>query len=88
MKKKLVLISSATIVVLAGVFGMKSVMSLTDVEALFVENVNALMAAEVTGKGVCYDTVTVAEGQKVLYCGDCKWTNGKPSSFASKGTCE
>lgn len=87
MKKKLVLISSATIVVLVGVFGLKSVMSLTDTDALFAENASALMAAEVTGE-VCYDTITVADGQMVLYCGDCKWIKGKPSTYASKKTCK
>ena len=65
MKKKLFLISSATIVVLAGVFGMKSVMALTNQDALFFENVNALTDAETTGK-VCYDTVTMAEAQRVF----------------------
>ncbi len=87
MKKKLFLISSATIVVLAGVFGMKSVMASTNTDALFFENVNALMAAEVTGE-VCYDTITEADGLKVLYCGDCVWLKGKPSTFASKKTCK
>ena len=86
MKKKLFLISSATIVVLAGVFGMKSVMALTNQNALFFENVNALTDAETTGK-VCYDTVTMAEAHRVLYCGNCAWVDGKPSTYSSKKNC-
>ena len=86
MKKKLLLISSATIVVLAGVFGMKSVMALTNLDALFFENVNALTDAEITGE-VCYDTVTIAEAQRVLYCGNCAWVDGKPSRYSSKRNC-
>lgn len=86
MKKKIILIAGAMVVALAAMCGVKSAMRFTEANALFYENVDALMASE-SGSGECWNTITTAKAQRVLYCGTCTWILGRPTTFSGEGMC-
>lgn len=85
MKKKIIFAALATIVVAASAFTVvKSERS--SLGELFNANVEALTRDE-SGTGTCYNTITTASGQKVLYCETCTYISGKPSWISGTGTC-
>lgn len=49
-------------------------------------NVNAL-AGEIMKSSKCYNSITAAEGQWVLYCSGCVIIPGNPAAFSSSSTC-
>lgn len=60
--------------------------SLSDIT---LANIEALASNEGGGDGStdCYDTITTATAQSVVYCGTCTSIPGKPSTYASLKKC-
>lgn len=83
-KKKTIICFVATLSLLS-ILVASHVESRKSLSAYLLENVEALANGE--GGQVCYDTITGAEGQFVIYCSDCEMHPGKPSFWSRKGSC-
>lgn len=61
--------------------------SQVNINAVLIENIEALAEGENEGK-LCYNTITTAESQYVLYCGTCTVIDGKPAFLTGTGYCK
>ena len=85
MKKKLFLAGAAMLLAAAAVTGY-SASSKSNVSELLNANVEALARGE-SGGETCYNTITIQEGVRTLYCGTCSYVDGAPSWVSGTSKC-
>lgn len=60
--------------------------SCSNMDGLFNANVEALANSEI-GSEKCFNSITMAESEKVLYCGTCTYVLGNPIWYSGTGVC-